>query len=448
MNSNKLAGLLNKLPGFLIILFLISCNPYRTVIRQPSAHEKAGKILDILENNYPFSAHKSIDWERYSNELSELLQEPYSASKYLNIRELIYQIPDARINLTSPDDNSLLKSDLGGYAGFDLFQLPDGSTRVIKIDSSSAAFQRGLRIGDRIAGWNGTAISEVLEEKKLRWGLHPATPANYRIFRDHFMTRGPVGTSLELFYESASGNSRGIRIPFEKTEPVLVPDYLGIPETNKPGFNEFYRHEKLGVWTLSDFSPASQSRFLKNIVPQLSALDGLIIDLRENRGGYDGIAAQIASYFISENRQYEETLIRDVEEGSWQDLGIIESRPNPQFTFQKPVILIIGPLCNGSGEGFARLLLLEENIQSLGLWNTAGSFSYPGGNIKLPGKFSLYYPIGMSLDEEGSIVLESSGAYGGGIYPDIRIPVNLKILAQLAAGQDVMMDEAIFHLGR
>lgn len=228
-------------------------------------------------------------------------------------------------------------------------------------------------------------------DKDILWGIHPANLEFRKILQDHFLMRDPVGSSCELFYETSTGNSKGIKISFNEMEIDFIPEVLKIPAL-KTNTNTFLKIGSYGVWTITEFTPQTRMEFLGITLPELNNLKGLIIDLRQNRGGHDAIAAELAAYFIKEETLYEETRIKDINTGAWQDLGHIIAYPQKNSTFHFPIIILISPLCNGTGEGFVNILQKEENIQTLG----------------------------MSLDENGYILLESPGDYGGGIFPDIR----------------------------
>ncbi len=442
-----------------ISITVTACNPYKTVIRKHDLISQSTSqstnitnslstcIVEQLKISYPFTGHKAIQWDAFEAGLQEHLNCPQlSDTAYLKIRELFFSLPDASLNISRAGDKQLMKAETAGYCGFEIAKDDAGNYFVCSIDSSSDAWIKGLRQGDKILGWNGSSIHQVVQNTALRWGYHPAGINFREILQQHYLSRGPAGSSTELFYESATGNTRGIRVNFESEPLEYAPAYIGIPAGGSK--KEFtVTNSKLGIWTIPAFTPAVLQQFRKHILPELSSMEGLIIDLRENSGGNDAIAASLTEYFISDKRLYESTLIRDLDTDIWTDLGDIHAHP-VENAFTKPVIILIGPLCTGAGEGFARIMQMEDHIRTLGIWNTKGSFSYPGGVIKIQGKFTIHYPIGMSLDENRIILIESPGDYGGGIYPDIRIPARKEILMSLSSGYDILIDEAIAHIGR
>ena len=446
MNSNRSAGLLNRLVllSGLLLLFA-SCNPYYQVIRTRDAESGAAQVADILNTSYPFSGHKGIHWPDDLAGLDSLLAMDFSSEVYRDIKKLFYRIPDSRLTIKSALDTKLMQQDLSGYLGFDLCRDIDGSCKVIRVDSASQAWEKGLRVGNTILGWNGRSVIRELEEKEIIWGIHPASEAFRLVLTDHFMTRGPAGQSVEVFFENQTKNTRGIRLDFVPAEITLTPAYIGIPKYDQT-YPEFRIENNTGILTIPEFSNQFYNRFVADYMPQILESKALIIDLRENQGGLDEVAAGTARWFATQPRLYEESLVWNPADSSWVEMGHLEVEPIAEFQYDKPVLVLVGPKCNGAGEGFGRVISQEQHVNTLGIWNTAGSFSFPGGKIILPRKFTIHYPIGMSLDEDGTILLESPGDYGGGIYPDIRINNDYQTLAAICGGYDLLLESALARL--
>jgi len=400
------------------------------------------EIAGILNDQYPFTIHKNIHWDDFSTGFSKhLSDESLSDQNYLIMRELIYRIPDARLNLSFRKDNKLRKAETSGYIGFDLAYSPDGYYFVCSIDSQGEAWSKGIREGYQVAGWNRLPVSRAIEEFPLRWGFNPATGEMRQLLACHYLCRGEPGSSAEIFYVNEQENTKGVRINFTPRETPPVPAYIGIPEkTGDKPFEFRLLNDSLGYLRLDKFTPRELRLFRRNVVPYFEKLSGLIIDLRENSGGYDHIAVDIAGYFVSESRFYEESFIRNGED--ILTIGHLESTPaDPGF--RSGVIVITGPLTMGVAEGFANLIRQEENIRTIGCWNTAGSFSLPGGRIKLGKSLRLYYPIGGSMDEGHNIIIESQGDGSGGLKPDIHIPPDKELIIRILKGHDALIEESV-----
>lgn len=154
-----------KTGGFLtltliLILVLISgCNPYQRTLHHSGNNDISIQIIKEFEANYPFTGHKAIDWVSFETDLHKQLNyASYNDSAYLNIRELFFKLPDARINIISGKDQKLMKETTGGYCGFEVSRDESDQCIIIKVDSMSDAWSRGLRPGNKILGWNGTPV--------------------------------------------------------------------------------------------------------------------------------------------------------------------------------------------------------------------------------------------------------------------------------------------------
>ncbi len=444
MNLRKSRSWLSNLSIIVVFVGLVACNPYHAAIKGGGENIESQQLIKILSQNYPFSSHKAIEWKDYETEFTEFFNNPNNDSVYLNLRSLIFQIPDSRLLVIGKNDEKLLSAQTGGYIGFNLSRTQDGTCRVLWVDSTSMAYSKGLRPGYKILGWNGEPVQKVIQEKQLLWGIHPASSTFREILQDHFMSYGPIENSVEVFYENLQGNNRGVRLPYQVKKTIFIPPIVDIPNYNE-NYESYRVYNEIGIWTISEFSQSTLNAFKNNISASLEKTKGLIIDLRRNSGGYDAIAADLAKYFIESETFYEEMIVRNPRNDEWIEMGHIEIQAQ-ENVYNKPIILIMGPLCNGAGEGFAKVLNEQPGITSIGMWNTAGSFSYPGGKINLGHGINLLYPVGMSLDESGSILIESPGDYGGGIYPDIKIPSDLNSLIAISHGQDILLQEALAHM--
>lgn len=65
-----------------------------------------------------------------------------------------------------------------------------------------------------------------------------------------------------------------------------------------------------------------------------------------------------------------------------------------------------------------------------------------GDSIKMPCGIKIGFPYGRSIDENGTVKLDSRNGIGG-IIPDIRIPMNAANAVAFGDGTDVLLDEAV-----
>jgi C-terminal processing protease CtpA/Prc len=429
-----------------LISLASGCSPYIHNISDERQSADLSGIHEILENEYPFTDHKGLDWHIFTEDLISVLnnnEDPGAA--YLDARCLVYDIPDSRINLYSPKDKTLRKTHTSGFIGFELGYTDQDIFFIASIDSQSIAWERGLRPGFEIIGWNQKQIFEAVKSFPLMWGFHPATDEFRKLLSCHYLCRGETGSTVEVFYINDQENSKGIRLELQEGEEAEFPSYVGIPNMMQKEKAVFEVLENdIGYYRINQFSPSILSHFRKHVIDELNRLSGLIIDLRQNLGGYDPVAVQIANHLISEVRLYEESFI--LEDGDYHIFGSHVAEPR-EPGFKKNIILLTGPLTMGVAEGFVRLVQEEDYVRTLGSWNTAGSFSLPGGQIKLGNGLKLNYPIGGALDEDHNIMLEA-GEWFHGINPDIFIPPTKELILLMANGYDLLLEEAMGHIQR
>ena len=430
----------------IIILIFSGCSPYFHQVKYDSGTSYSGHIHEILHQDYPFEEHKKVNLSSLADSLDVLVQsEKFDEGRYLSMKQFAFSIPDSRISLISGKDKKLKKEETGGYIGFDIAFVPTGEYFVSKIDSTSEAWSKGLRPGYKIIGWNQKLIAEAVESFPLRWGFHPGTDEYRKLLACHFITRGMPGSSAEVFFENDQENNKGIKLKFLDCHLIDYPEMTGvIKNQDKKKFEFNLLNDSLGYFKIDQFTPSGLKFFNRSVVGALSNLSGLIIDLRESTGGYDPIAVKMAGHFISQSRFYEKAFIKEGD-----DIHVITTQiADPEsLIFSGNIIILTGPMTMGVAEGFAGILQEENHISLLGCWDTAASFSLPGGRIKLGNGISLLYPIGGSLDENNEIQIES-GEWQKGIHPDIHIPANKEMSIQIANGVDILLWEAVHHIWR
>jgi carboxyl-terminal processing protease len=196
--------------------------------------------------------------------------------------------------------------------------------------------------------------------------------------------------------------------------------------------------------------------FRKAIVSFVAAgVPGVIVDLRGNYGGSDQLAADMCGFFYATPSFYEAQEYYDKRDGSFLRITVAERGPQPIVDhisvepqaplYAGPVVALVDPSTKSSGEGPAACISRLPNGSVIGFGGTNGSFGMVGGSIALPGGYTIDYPFGRSVDENGVIQLDSRNGVGG-VAPDPRVPKTLDNVPAFAAGTDVELRYAIDYL--
>ena len=142
---------------------------------------------------------------------------------------------------------------------------------------------------------------------------------------------------------------------------------------------------------------------------------GFVVDLRNNRGGSEHVASEIAAFFNdTDDRVYARTLVRDGAPGG----GMVERTPRRlrgigNRAFRKPVACLVGPGCVSSGEGFALMMKAMDHVELIGQ-PTRGASGNPKP-VRLTNGVRVWIPTWVSLELDGSPI------EGRGVLPDIEV---------------------------
>lgn len=142
---------------------------------------------------------------------------------------------------------------------------------------------------------------------------------------------------------------------------------------------------------------------------------GIIMDLRRNSGGAEGVGQYIAGYFTDRRRAYAGSVIRngpnhdDFSEMSLRYIG----PKNGIAPYTRPVVCLIGPGCVSSGEGMTMMFKSLPNVTLAGQ-PTRGASGNPQP-VPLPNGTDVWFSRWVALLPDGTPI------EGIGIQPDVVI---------------------------
>lgn len=365
------------------------------------------EALKIIEQNY---AGEKLDYnEVFKSSIVGMLRTLDPHSNYFDRREFEEFRADQR-------------SEYYGIGASIVNQFRDGKrdTYITATFERSPAFRAGLRYGDRIAQVNG----EDMQEK------HSSE------VRDKI--RGPRGSKVTLTIErAATGKMETIEIQRNAVLQPSVPDYYMI----KPGVGYVDMTRGFNYDTADAFEEALE--YLRQ-----QGMNSLILDLRNNPGGFLDTSVQVASKFLRRKQSVVSQKGRNfLTERTW----LVQSNDNNENI--SLVVLVnrysasASEIVSGALQDHDRAFIVGENtfgkglVQSIipleygsGLTLTSAKYYTPSGRLiqraYSDGNLYDYYtrngsngeqsfakPVGPeSKTDTGRIVYG-----GGGIAPDIQI---------------------------
>lgn len=293
--------------------------------------------FDSLFNNfsiyYPFTEWKAIDWQSLYDEYAPQIenaqiQNDTNAYK-LAVRRFIHNFPDGHVRVSGEFQNIFLK-EIGGGIGLTLVELEDGSIVVNSVLPGSPAEQEGINVGATIINWNGLSVNEALINTNLIWECKPpATNEAIRLAQLRRLVRMPIGNQVEITFFNTGQNI------VTKTLSAIED---GMDTWDLSNFSRFNTNGSFNLTIDDIINPVQysilpsgygyiKSRILVefdskgNILPtydniyntfkeavnsfNISQVPGVILDVRDNPGGFDKLAALISSFFYDHTELYE-----------------------------------------------------------------------------------------------------------------------------------------------
>jgi hypothetical protein len=172
------------------------------------------------------------------------------------------------------------------------------------------------------------------------------------------------------------------------------------------------------------------------------AIPGLIIDMRQNGGGFGFLADQMGAYFAQEPHILGNTGYFNEELGDFYFDERGQKRfilPQPELRYDGDLVLLVGPACASACEFFSYNLTIADRAQVVGHFPTAGL----GGSVTdvaMPAGETVRFTVGRSVNADGEIHIE-----GRGVVPTLLVPVTEEVLLD-SSGKDVLLNTAVLLL--
>lgn len=414
------------------------------------------KTIEILKKEYVLNEHKKIDYnylyDKYyslvkqaeeNNDEELYMKTMYEFSSNFKDGHFIFNIYDEQIK------NNFYKQYYNKDYGFGSILLSDGSVAAILVDKDSEAYKKGLRDGMIITKKDNVDIKDVMNDMVI-------PQKNYPVLEDELL--------FKSFYLFATGNEK-VDVTFinkdDKEKNIEVSSISD--ENNKPEklWNKvMYYNERLnnfdtkvinkntgymvinhentdifkgligyGIDDASYYMNELLDKKIGNLVKQ--GISTLILDLRNNNGGYLVEAEAIASMFTKDNYLV-------LKEAKYNSNLFNKSylKGNGKYSNLKLVVLVNSNTIS-SGDILTYLLKKNENTIVIGFTNSNNSSQSIGGLILLSGgKSSIVYPTYKALDENDNIFIDPDYNRDATLKLDVRIKLNKENIKDIVYSND------------
>lgn len=219
--------------------------------------------------------------------------------------------------------------------------------------------------------------------------------------------------------------------------------WIGTPQDffwwNIEGETPFIRYSNLlgnlGYVRISTFDIAIEDDDLESMVQFFSQKDGIIIDVRSNRGGSPKTAAKIASYLTSSEvyTGYERFKIGPGADDFSENIDLI-LKPADQRSNNIPLAILTNRGSYSATSLFVHHLMARDNVKIIGDQTGGGGGSVMDGVLANGWVYSL--SVSQLYDSEGRNI-------ENGIMPDISVNLDP---TQVSQGIDTIIERAIDEL--
>ena len=326
----------------------------------------------------------SIFWEAWRKLEREFLEKDkidYQKMVYGAIEGMVESLEDPYTTFFTPQQTEEFTQELSGkYEGVGMeIGIKNGELQVISPFEGTPAAQAGLRPGDKILKIEETLTHDLPVEEAAR------------------LIKGPKGTEVRLLIQREGWS--------EPKEIKLKRDVIKIP-TLKWELKE----DDIAVIKIYQFNQILTSEFKKATFEILNSnAKKIILDLRNNPGGYLDKAVEIAGWFLPKG----EVVV-------WQDMGEGKERnayksKGPETFSNYPVVVLINQGTASGAEILAGALRDQRGIKLV------GEASFGKGSVQeqldLSDGSSLKVTIAKWLTPKGESIDKK------GLVPDIEVEI-------------------------
>lgn len=403
-------------------------------------------LVTEMNKSYVLKEWKEVDFYALKDKYIPLVKEAESEKDPAKFADAVTmfcnELHDGHVSVRTNYDRNKYTSafELHDY-GLAMIRLDNGN--VIAVCTDKSVNSLGIEDGTVITEWNGKPVLQAAAEDVLDEGVPVRSNADFLAFIDLSATGGETVT---VTFISKSGSEKTVTLTALEDEHTLGEAYSALshsPERNTElligNFGTKMLNGKCGYLSLTALTTGNtlrdnigfysgESKWAKEMFrKKLRALKSqgmeyLVIDLRNNIGGYDEIGIALCELLTTEDIRVSGLGIRKNREY----IAVTEKRIHGDGEFSDlKVIALTNYNCISGGDVTARNLSKLPNVTLAGITDPNGSGQMTGGGCVLSkGIVEVSYPIALTLDENGEPNIDPRADRISRDPVEIRIPLD------------------------
>lgn len=325
--------------------------------------------------------------------------------------------------------------------GLAMIQLDNG--KVVAVCTDRAVNKLGITDGTVITKWNGKPVLQAAEEDVLDNSQPVKTNADRFALFDLSATGGET---VEVSFIDSTGGVRTVTLSRLEEEHTLDEAYDALSHSPKKfqelitsNFDTKMLDSKCGYLSLSALTTGSvvrdqigfysgKSTWAKEMFRKKlrrlkdQGMKYLVVDLRNNIGGYDELGIALCELLTTEDMYASGLGIRKY--GEYISVTDKWIHGDGEFADLK-VVALTNYNCISGGDVTAQYLSRLPNVTLAGITDPCGSAQMTGGCCVLSkGIVEVSYPIGLTLDENGDPNIDTRADRISRDPVEVRIPLD------------------------
>lgn len=447
-------GLLSCLCG----LYFCATSPNTFNHTRESYTESFHSLVQDMDEHYVLKEWKEVDFSALEAKYMPMVEEAekeQSPGKFADaVMMFCNELHDGHVGVdTDFDDENYTSVFTPHDYGFATVKLDNGE--VIAVCTDEEANKLGIEDGTVITKWNGKPVLQAAEEDVPDLGF--SVKANEEML-DVLNLDLAGGDTLEVSFIDKNGNEQTVTISDKggmKTKMTAIAALRALNPPFDENFSTKMLDDKCGYLRVTEETMGStfkdcvgyltgDQKYARDMFREkLNALKSqgmeyLVIDLRNNNGGFDEIACALCDLLTDKDWYGQGLGIR--KDGKYTCVSDHGVHGTGEFA-DLQVVALTNYDCGSAGDGLSLYLSNLPNVTVAGMTDPGGYNQETGGISALSdGVVTVYYPTGLILNENGEPNIDTK--------PDriSRNPVEVRIPFDRESAMRIFRDKEDYEL--